>query len=40
MLSAIPAPTSGRIRRWREAVDLRRSPSGWLASVALLAVVT
>jgi two-component system, OmpR family, sensor histidine kinase KdpD len=40
--SAIPAATwaAGRVRRWREAVELRRRLSGWLVSIALLAAVT
>ncbi len=42
MLSAIPAATSpgNRLRRWREAAELRHRLSGWLVSVALLAAVT
>ncbi len=42
LLSAIPAATSpgNRLRRWREAAELRHRLSGWLVSVALLAAVT
>jgi two-component system sensor histidine kinase KdpD len=42
VLSSVRAAPSARdrIRRWREAVEFRRSLSAWLASVALLAAVT
>jgi hypothetical protein len=39
-LAAVPPSTSDRLRRWGEAVELRRSLNGWLASIALLAAVT
>jgi two-component system, OmpR family, sensor histidine kinase KdpD len=40
--SAFRTSASGaeRVRRWREAVELRRWLSGWFASVALLTAVT
>jgi K+-sensing histidine kinase KdpD len=42
LFSAVRRSTSGagRVRRWRETVELRRWLGGWLASVALLAAVT
>jgi two-component system, OmpR family, sensor histidine kinase KdpD len=37
---AIAGSSPNRIHRWAEALELRRTLSGWLASIALLAAVT